>query len=921
MVQGSVQILSSFVSNVLKGNSVLVESILDLQETSGVNRTEQTKVQITNTIGALVNYTTNTTDQTQRLMGTVVDTFAGLMGAVVADFKGLAGAYAARLRADLAAKGSDFITTSSVKGGNVKRRLQQLIDLDLLNLSPAPTDPIGMDDCMTLGVVCDSSTEAGGSAIVLVSATGRLYRCAMATEGGTVSALSYSGAVYNESYLRWRPYAAGVPAAAQKPMKQRCLTEAPAVDVVGLNCPQPQSCNCGADQRCNTWYQAYANAKTSYPLAMVYLDAGVPMYQLSLSLVNSSATPPRLLGVVGTNYPLTRTDAALASLSGMNNDTYLGMLLNDTVITMWGSIARKCAPNDTNPGDPSFPRWSTFRSCDPGLRAVARAIYDTRPITRPFALEAAGLIWEIYPVNIPAAMTYFFVVGWDKAVVNAPLEASEAAAASQITAVRANLIDKVAASGAATRSYMAAVGATGVGDTQSMQDGFLAELQALQASAWASLTASQALSTKQIQTEAATQVSMVAAQKAAQLDALAATTGWSLAVAGGILLAVLAASAWGTVRVAHSLTHIIGLMEDVAALRVEDLVVPQGASVDEVARIQSAFQVVVQRLAEYKGYIPAAAFEEVQPHQGAFQEAADEADDRAVPPPGSFSDRQPSSLPGHPPCHSAVANVPPCVGRSLPRNVAVLAVNVKGFFDLLHRREEASNAFNEYVIHVHDVVSKAGGNVDFLAGDQVLATFNAHRPCGYPAGVAAAAALDLRRQLTGKLVNQVQFQVGVAFGPAIVSRVGYAKFKSMVTIGSPMKLAATLSHVECLESGVVVADAALRELVKYTYDLQPLELLHLPHLKPVAGELPTSQRIFTLLGKKSLRDDEWLYQVGAEPDSSDWGQTFEHLVAAPSAEEARGLLEQYLSSHPTCSLALRLKDRLELWLPGHGITV
>lgn len=51
----------------------------------------------------LVNYTTNTTDQTQRLMGTVVDTFAGLMGAVVADFKGLAGAYAARLRADLAA--------------------------------------------------------------------------------------------------------------------------------------------------------------------------------------------------------------------------------------------------------------------------------------------------------------------------------------------------------------------------------------------------------------------------------------------------------------------------------------------------------------------------------------------------------------------------------------------------------------------------------------------------------------------------------------------------------------------------------------------------------------------------------------------------------------------------------------------------
>lgn len=50
-----------------------------------------------------VNYSTNTTDQTQQQMDDVLDTFGVLINAVVADFKGLASSYVTQVRTDLAA--------------------------------------------------------------------------------------------------------------------------------------------------------------------------------------------------------------------------------------------------------------------------------------------------------------------------------------------------------------------------------------------------------------------------------------------------------------------------------------------------------------------------------------------------------------------------------------------------------------------------------------------------------------------------------------------------------------------------------------------------------------------------------------------------------------------------------------------------
>eukprot|EP00667_Euglena_gracilis_P036385 EG_transcript_71487 len=50
-------------------------------------------------------------------------------------------------------------------------------------------------------------------------------------------------------------------------MADRCLTESPVVEVVGLNCLQTAApnCQCGADPRCLSWYQPLVNATSTCP--------------------------------------------------------------------------------------------------------------------------------------------------------------------------------------------------------------------------------------------------------------------------------------------------------------------------------------------------------------------------------------------------------------------------------------------------------------------------------------------------------------------------------------------------------------------------------------------------------------------------------------------------------------------------------
>eukprot|EP00667_Euglena_gracilis_P000918 EG_transcript_918 len=921
LAQRTMNTFGAYVTNLMQANSQLVVNILSQQQQSSHLLITQTQGEMTHTIGILVNYTTNSTLQSQRQMNTVVGTFTDLMGTVVTDFKGLAGGYAAQVRADLAAKGSTAISSLLVLGHNIFNRLQTLSDVGLLNFSRAPTDPVGLEDCVLLHMICEYASELSMNPLTFASATGRLYRCGT-LEGGTVSNISVSNGLANETHLRWPPYGSSVPAAAQLPMKQRCLSERPVVVTVGVNCPQSPGCQCGADPRCEVWYQQMANTtSTHFDTRVLQGESGVPIMNIAGPILDPKTTPPTLLGVVDWPAELSGFNAlVISAVAGLLNNNSMAMLMNDTNLTTLASSGRKCATNETPPGDLNLPLWSSLRSCDPRLQEVAQWLSHNRSLSQPVALENSGLLWDITPVAA-LSFSYFFILSSNLTQINQPIDASEARAAAQLGGARIELLNEVEANGDTTRAYVSTVGAKSMAVIEAMHANFSARIETLQNSSEAALKAYQeqrAVSGERLNKSL---VQDVDALKNKQLNEMALATGWTIAVVFVVLLLMLAVGTWGTVRVTNHLTHIIGLMEDVAEMKVDNLDVPQHSSVTEVARIQIAFQVLIRRLAEYKGYIPAGLFERGERETNVKD---DDANDCGSPEPSCCTsvdmDREALSI-HRGPVISPQGSPNPSPRRSVRRNVAVLSVNLMGFMDAMMSASDAvcRITFNEYITHVHEAVVQGRGHIDCILGDQIFVTFNAHINCADPAGAAAAAALEVRAQLLHHMGDRLRFQVGLAFGPTFASSVGYARFKAMLTMGSPLKLASMLTHIPRFENGTILTDASMEERVRYSYTVRPVELIHLPHLKSFSKTIPKSQRVYILLSKKCLEEDEWIYQVHEKV--SDWGQTFDRLVVARSAQEGQSLLSRFLEDHPMDEVALRLRERLPLWAPGLGVAL
>eukprot|EP00667_Euglena_gracilis_P001300 EG_transcript_1299 len=934
---------ASLVSEVLRANAQQVDGLLALQRQSGYNRTEQTKAKVAQTIGTLVNYTTNATDQSQWQMQDVVGTFAALMSSVVADFRQMASGSAAQIRRDLATTAMLTTVGEMHNLDTMLRRFQWLVDLGLLNVSQrAPTDPVGEPDCTLLSLLCSEAQEqpAPSNAVLLASATGRLYMCGV-EDGATVSVLSTSGNHYNESYWTWPAYAPTVPASAQKRILDRCLSEPPIVQLVGVQCSLPHGCHCGADPRCAPWYRMHLNGTTTHSSTDMFHSSSDVFYDLntttihaSKSLVDTSMTS--LLGVIDVRSSMAAADMYFEVLTGFSNDLYIVGLINDTALTIVASSARKCAPTETAPGDPNLPLQSALRACDPSLRAVAEQLAANPSVFIPFSLEVCGYVLDVFPASA-ATSTYFFIVGANKSVINRAVDASDAWASAQLSAVRSRLIKAVVADGDSTKSYIAALGVQNNQELQAMQDSFMVEIQALENASRVAVARSQQLSTDSVNHFTEKQSTAVKAQKSSYLSQMTAISGLTIGVVLAILLLVLLLAACGTFRVTTSLTHIIGLMEDVADMRVEDLAVPQRSSVAEVARIQAALQVLISRIAEYKSYIPAGVLDrsqdagtrvadyEASPHSdsdlertGSVAGSADRQISHALSETSGLAPRRPTKVSGV----SANCTPAPANWRSLRRNVAVLSVNVVGCVDVLRASNDgvSRGVLDDYVACIHQVVAQHRGNIDCLFEDQALVTFNAHLPCADPAAAAAVAALELQSSLLSRLGDRLKFQIGMSFGPVFASSVGYAKFKFMVTVGGPMKLASWLSCVPCLENGAIVLDAALEERLKYSYSLRPLELVHLPHLITLARNYAASQCIFLLLNTKHLKEDEWIYQVEeVAVSSSDWSLVFDHLVEANFPEDQQTHLCDYIVKHPHDAVALRLRERLHLWSPGRGI--
>eukprot|EP00667_Euglena_gracilis_P000475 EG_transcript_475 len=934
MAHEVLQTFDAFIGELLQGNANFMDNILRKERESGAMRMEQTKAQMVQTIGTLLNYTRNTTAQSQLRMDAMVDTFGTAMAAVVADFKAVAKAYASKVRYELALKVATAVANVVTVRSTGLQRFQMLYGLGILNFSKVPWDPIDKDDCVLLGAICGGALELGiWETLSVVSANGRFYMC-IPGEYALISVVSRNGSRYNEDYWKWLP---DVPVSNYM-TTQRCMSEAPAEVVrVGQDCPLPLGCQCGADQRCSAWYRPQANAtRARLEKSDVFIGKyGVPQVTVSYPVFDPRATPPRLLAVASSDFVFTGVDYYLSTLRVANMTTYLAVLLNDTNLTTVGSFGHNCAKNDTPPGDPNLPTWSGLRSCDPRLRAVAQWVAAHRGALPPHAtLETEGVLWDVFAARWEC-FSYFSIVGIRKEDIFGAINASNGRAAGELNAVRAQQTSQLAEEATSTRAYMESLEYTNIDSIQAMQASFMEQIDRFENASRSTLAQTQQRSKEQVAAISDRQSAGVEGLTAKHLSAMTIATAWTIAAVVALLVAVLLCSAWGTIRVTTSLQAMIQLMEDVAHLRVERVLVLEPSSVVEVARIQAALHVLATRLAEYKSYMPAGLFSCEDAGAAPGNPPPEEQDpghtERVSSRRSTVSVNRASKVPGAVKLPSVLSpedhgcnqcsrlsvqwaeSSPVSPMRILLRKkVAALAVNVLGFNNLLSEMNDVfiTDVCNMYVTTVHETVAVGRGNVDFVVGDQILVTFNAHIPCADPSTTAAGVALDLQSQLRSLLGDQLKFQIGLAFGLTHSGTVGYTKFKCMVAMGEPVKLAATLAHLPDFDGGAVLADLGMEERIKYAFDLRAVDFV----LSPDASQsqciiIQPRKPVFKLISKRRMGEDEWLYQVEPAAPVGDWDDAFNRFLGAGSPEAAHTVLQHYLAAHPEDTVALRLQAR------------
>lgn len=142
------------------------------------------------------------------------------------------------------------------------------------------------------------------------------------------------------------------------------------------------------------------------------------------------------------------------------------------------------------------------------------------------------------------------------------------------------------------------------------------------------------------------------------------------------------------------------------------------------------------------------------------------------------------------------------------RPVSVLVADIRNFSAFAQHRppEETAALLHAFYCVAVDVVEQHGGVVEHIAGDSVLAVWNAYADCPEHAQQALQAAKALLRETrsllarrpdpaNGHLVQPLALGIGLESGLAVVGSFGPARRRSHAALGEPVSVASRLQQM------------------------------------------------------------------------------------------------------------------------------
>jgi adenylate cyclase len=165
------------------------------------------------------------------------------------------------------------------------------------------------------------------------------------------------------------------------------------------------------------------------------------------------------------------------------------------------------------------------------------------------------------------------------------------------------------------------------------------------------------------------------------------------------------------------------------------------------------------------------------------------------------------------------------------REMSVLFSDIRGFTTVTEKGnpEELVAQLNEYFSRMVDIVFRHHGTVDKFVGDMVMALFGAPLDDPQHAEHAAAAAVDmvkelgeLNRQWASQGRAQLDIGVGINSGEMIAGNIGSSSIMSYTVIGDNVNLGSRLESLnKDYKTRIIISDATRTRLTT-TYALRPL---------------------------------------------------------------------------------------------------
>eukprot|EP00668_Euglena_longa_P042576 GGOE01056356.1.p1 GENE.GGOE01056356.1~~GGOE01056356.1.p1 ORF type:complete len:994 (+),score=310.99 GGOE01056356.1:265-2982(+) len=871
----------------------------------------------------------NTTSQAQGMVAALVVSFGNFMGTVITDLKAVGTDYASRLRTESASR-TQAIFYNLLQGRILAlQRQAKMYELSMLNLSRYADQPMDDGHCALLASLCTTSAEIKNN-LFIGTMNGVVTECDMANNVVHSLLIERGSAADTYSWIAWPRYTGNFPA-----WKQSCVASPNYSTPIGV-CPHgtavewPNRCNgtCGYDPRCRSWFMKDTSSTPRTRMTAVYLNVYLFVPVVTLTYPIYSSTLGQQVGIACTNFYFSDLDAYLSTLSSGSVSQLVTVIFNSTDLLVVGSN-RACA-NKTEWGS----GVSITQVCHPQLRELGSWLVGHQNMTGNASLKLGNTLWDVFPGTVDS-FSYFVAVGMNETEVYAVINAASQQANDTLHSMSQQQATHMADLEVAALAEMDAMSAQKIAEIQGLQKELQLHMMEMQNETAQAFNSSRRRSTQDLSQLISNEMGAIELLESYHLSRVKSSIGTTFGAVVGIFVGILLFGAYGTWAVMKQVEHIAQVMEDVAQMRVEKVEISGMSSVREVQRIGVALGVLVARLAEYKSYMPAGLF---------LQAGNDEPMPEACPSPTAANRQQ--SLPSRHASITPIRRGSSTVSRStgsnrrttnahavpvasntrlLRRSVVAMAVNMVHFQGEMAQRSpvQVEGMLNRVISAVHGVASKSQGNIDAIVGDQVLVTFNAHFACSDPPTAAANVALDLMEMLKTDTSVPVHIQIGLAAGMVYTGHLGYAGFKAMVALGPPMKVASLLSHLSGFRESVVLVCPSVEERIKYSFILQPADLVALPTLGDYVTLFSKSVNIFALEAKSSIdrESDEWLYQVSAGEKPGHWAAMFSELVKAQTTEKVKVDLEAYVMQHPEARLARRLLGRLAHWQPGTGIVL